>query len=232
MLATLRTTTRNPFMPHRAYGAGGFHGQFANVSEKHREGKPSTETGRGRADLDVSAYDGTRGADRLGMPESGGRSCSVARDGCVVLWEFQELLCREPPSGVRSLRGPPRLRELVRLVLRPSKPRPDGDRSSGEIRRDVRGREGSRRQGVREDAEERRRRDWLGHPGADEDIRIQLREMESDGRGGQRCESGAAGVAWQSRRRPDISTRRRPRDRGQRDQVEVPPRRTRAEAVR
>src|SRR2546430_5488946 len=200
-------------MPHRAYGAGGSHGQFANVGEKHREGKPSTETGRGRADLDVSAYDGARGADRIGVSESRGRSRSLARDGRVVLREFQELLCREPPSRLGALRGPPRLRELVRLVLRPSKPRPDGDRSSGEIRRDVRGREGSRRQGVREDAEERRRRDWLGHPGAGEDIRIQLREMESDGRGGQRCESGAAGGAWEARRRSAFPTPWRSRGR-------------------
>src|SRR5256886_16152560 len=107
-------------MPHRAYGAGGFHGQFANVSEKHREGKPSTETGRGRADLDVSAYDGTRGADRVGMPESGGRSCLVARDGGVVVSELYSVLCREHPPRVGAFGGAPRPRELRHLVHRPS----------------------------------------------------------------------------------------------------------------
>src|SRR5439155_15043973 len=45
----------------------GFDGQFAELGEKHRDGNPSTETRRGRADLDVSAYVGARGADRVGM---------------------------------------------------------------------------------------------------------------------------------------------------------------------
>src|SRR5439155_21288346 len=139
--------------------------------EKHREGKPSTETGRGCADLDVSAYDGNRGADRVGMPESGGRSRPLARNGRVVLWEFQELFRREPPSGFGSLRGPPRLRELVHLVLRSSQSSPYGDRSSGEVRRDVRGREGPFRQGVREGGEERWRGRWIGPSRMSEDIR-------------------------------------------------------------
>src|SRR5437899_10719500 len=58
----------------------GFCGQLADLGEKHRERKPSTETGRGRAHLDVSAYDRTRRADRVGMPESRGRSGALARD--------------------------------------------------------------------------------------------------------------------------------------------------------
>src|SRR2546428_13788894 len=97
-------------MPHRAYGAGESHGQFANAGEKHREGKPSTEAGRGRADLDVSAHHGTRGADRVGISESGGRSLALARYGGVVLRQFQELLSREPQSDFGTLRGPTRLR--------------------------------------------------------------------------------------------------------------------------
>src|SRR5207245_11207102 len=106
--------------PIKHTGPGDLIGQFANAGKEHREGKPSAETGRGRADLDVSAYVGARGADRAGMPEGGRRSRTLARYGRVVLWQFQELLRREPPSRVGSLRGPPRLRQLLRLVLRPS----------------------------------------------------------------------------------------------------------------
>src|SRR5207247_2711030 len=65
-LPTPRTSTRNPFMFHRAYGARGSHGQLAKPGEKHREGKPSTETRRGRPHLDVSTHDRARGGDRIG----------------------------------------------------------------------------------------------------------------------------------------------------------------------
>src|SRR2546428_3794124 len=191
-LEKTRASTRNPFMPHHAYGAGGFYGQFADLGEKHRERKPSTETRRGRSDLDVSTYDGTRGADRVGMAEGRGRSRALARDGRLVLRQFQELLRRESPSRFRSLRRPARLRELVRLVLWPAQPGGHGDDPSREIRGDVRRREGSRGQGVREDAEESRGGNRRRHPGAGQDLRLQLPEVEGDGRGGHRRESGAA----------------------------------------
>src|SRR2546427_12483112 len=80
-LPTPRTSTRNPFMFHRAYGARGSHGQLAKPGEKHREGKPSTETRRGRPHLDVSTHHRARTGDPIAVPESGRRSRVVARTG-------------------------------------------------------------------------------------------------------------------------------------------------------
>src|SRR5438445_10447437 len=117
----------------------GSHGQLAKPGEKHREGKPSTETRRGRPHLDVPTHDRARGGDRIGVPESGRRSRVVARHGRPVLRQFQELLRGKPPSGFRPLRRPPRLREFVCLVERTSEPRPDGDGPDRKVLGVVRG---------------------------------------------------------------------------------------------
>src|SRR5256885_3773305 len=218
--------------PWKGIWARGAHGQFSTPSKKHCEREPSTEGGRSRSDFDLSAHDRTRRTSRPGMSESRRRSRVMARYRRTVLRPVQELLHRESPSRIGALRRLARLRGFLRLAERSTRSQSHANDPTREIRGHVRRRKGPLRQSLRQDAQERRGRDWPGHSGTGQDVWLQLRAMESDDRGRHGRESRTAGVPREARRRSPVAARRGSSEGGQRNEAEVPLGWSREKAVR